>query len=225
MARALASEGHGRTWSGHHHYHHQHHHQQSQHSSRRAALLDEAFLRRRIALQVLLHAPDAIDAFILGSPSTPFDPELVEWMRGAAASGRASHGDVHRLRRGQDREPLPAAHEAQQPTSSSSRAIIVTHRGIPDASHALAALLAPRAVTPTAATRTASPARITRRSSSRSFRNASIVTYVTAVGRVAAVGGAESTFQPICVLCGGLHSRTRLDHPYPTLRPTIAIAG
>lgn len=36
-----------------------------------------------LALQVLLHAPSALDAYVLGSPSVPFDPEILDWLRAA----------------------------------------------------------------------------------------------------------------------------------------------
>ena len=36
-----------------------------------------------LALQVLLRAPSAVDAFILGSPSVPFDPEILQWLEEA----------------------------------------------------------------------------------------------------------------------------------------------
>ena len=109
----------------------------------RRALLGASY-SASVALQLLLRSPTAIDDFILGSPSIPFDPELLEWLTearvplAAAADARAgafiAYGAL-------EREDGPA-----QPSAGSGNTCRVAnvHRGIPDASHALAELLQDR---------------------------------------------------------------------------------
>ena len=97
-----------------------------------------------LALQTMLHAPGAVDAFILGSPSMPFDPELVDWLRDAPLS--AAKPAVFIAYGALEREPPPAPQEPQQavpgtPFTADRRNV---HRDIPDASHALADLLRSR---------------------------------------------------------------------------------
>jgi pimeloyl-ACP methyl ester carboxylesterase len=99
-----------------------------------------------LALQVLLHDPEAVDAFILGSPSTPFDPELVTWLHDAPVPTSLAPPAAFVAYGASEREPPPPAGEAQTatpgvPFTSDHRNV---HRQIPDASHALAALLRAR---------------------------------------------------------------------------------
>ena len=121
---------------------------------------------------MLLRAPHhVLDAYVLGSPSVPFDPELLEWLTAPNtalttpntalidASGAvrpAQHGAHHAQHDAagavrpagvfvaygeREREPPPPP-DAPATQWTSLRANV--HRGIPEASHQLAAVLRAR---------------------------------------------------------------------------------
>lgn len=114
-----------------------------------------------LALQILLHAPGALDAYILGSPSVPFDPEILDWLRAAkpppqtaSAGGAATTDDADAARPSAgafiaygalEREEAPPEAETaagvKVPLTSHAANV---HRGIPDCAHALASLLRER---------------------------------------------------------------------------------
>ena len=114
----------------------------------RRALLGSSYTAV-LALQVLLHAPTAVDAYILGSPSVPFDPEIMEWLRKAPPPCRAPSAEsasapatgafiaVGAL----EREDAPPADAAAGALTSVPANV---NRGIPDMAHELAALLRER---------------------------------------------------------------------------------
>jgi len=114
---------------------------------------------------VLLRAPHhVLDAYVLGSPSVPFDPELLEWLTtpdtalndASGAVRPAQHGAHHAQHDAsgavrpagvfvaygeREREPPPPP-DAPATQWTSLRANV--HRGIPEASHQLAAVLRAR---------------------------------------------------------------------------------
>ena len=114
---------------------------------------------------MLLHAPHhVLDAYVLGSPSVPFDPELLEWLTtpntalidASGAVRPAQHGAHHAQHDAsgavrpagvfvaygeREREPPPPP-DAPATQWTSLRANV--HRGIPEASHQLAAVLRAR---------------------------------------------------------------------------------
>jgi hypothetical protein len=96
---------------------------------------------------VLLRAPHhVLDAYVLGSASVPFDPELLEWLTTPNtalidASGAVRPAGVYIAYGEREREPPPPPDEpATQLTSLRAN----VHRGIPEASHQLAAALRAR---------------------------------------------------------------------------------
>ena len=114
---------------------------------------------------MLLRAPHhVLDAYVLGSPSVPFDPELLEWLTtpdtalidASGAVRPAQHGAHHAQHDAagavrpagvfvaygeREREPPPPP-DAPATQWTSLRANV--HRGIPEASHQLAAVLRTR---------------------------------------------------------------------------------
>ena len=114
---------------------------------------------------MLLRAPHhVLDAYVLGSPSVPFDPELLEWLTtpdtalidASGAVRPAQHGAHHAQHDAsgavrpagvfvaygeREREPPPPP-DAPATQWTSLRANV--HRGIPEASHQLAAVLRAR---------------------------------------------------------------------------------
>ena len=103
-----------------------------------------------LALQVLLHAPDAVDAFILGSPSVPFDPEIMNWLeKGKPRSADAPRAGAFIAVGALEREETPPGDVSQPPPKGGARLTTVAanvHRSIPDMAHALANLLRARGV-------------------------------------------------------------------------------
>ena len=110
-----------------------------------------------LALQVFLHenAPGAQRAMrttnlILGSPSLPFDPELIEQLRAMPTAEKATDESCAALIAygALEREPPPPADSPQVPTPgvpfTGDRRNV--HRHIPDAAHELADVLAARGV-------------------------------------------------------------------------------
>ena len=96
---------------------------------------------------MLLRAPHhVLDAYVLGSASVPFDPELLEWLTTPNtalidASGAVRPAGVYIAYGEREREPPPPPDEpATQLTSLRAN----VHRGIPEASHQLAAALRAR---------------------------------------------------------------------------------
>ena len=96
---------------------------------------------------MLLRAPHhVLDAYVLGSASVPFDPELLEWLTTPNtalidASGAVRPAGVYIAYGEREREPPPPPDEpAAQLTSLRAN----VHRGIPEASHQLAAALRAR---------------------------------------------------------------------------------
>ena len=93
-----------------------------------------------VALQVLYWQPTAIDAYILGSPSTPFDPEFVDWLSKAEDATCASKGAFICYGAYESEPPAPADQKPTpgKPFTSDYRNV---HRYIPDASSTLAKVL------------------------------------------------------------------------------------
>ena len=96
---------------------------------------------------MLLRAPHhVLDAYVLGSASVPFDPELLEWLTTPNtalidASGAVRPAGVYIAYGEREREPPPPPDEpATQLTSLRAN----VHRGSPVASHQLAAVLRAR---------------------------------------------------------------------------------
>ena len=110
----------------------------------RRALLGASY-SSTLALQVLLASPAAVDAYILGSPSVPFDPVILEWLREApppahrAPGAFIAYGAVER-----EEPPPPPSSAGEQPRYTCLPANV--HHRIPDASHELAAVLRVRGV-------------------------------------------------------------------------------
>ena len=114
-------------------------------------------------MQVLLRAPHhVLDAYVLGSASVPFDPEILEWLAApntalidpeilewlaapntalADASGAVRPAGVYVAYGEREREPPPPP-DAPATQLTSLRANV--HRGIPVTSHQLAAVLRAR---------------------------------------------------------------------------------
>ena len=91
-----------------------------------------------LALQVLLHRPATFTDFILGSPSVPFDPEILEPLtqmeRRAETGAFIVSGALER--------------EEQEPPAGRNTSFIANvHRDIPRAAHDLARVLRGRAIT------------------------------------------------------------------------------
>lgn len=99
-----------------------------------------------LALQVLLHAPDAIDAYILGSPSLPFDPELRLWLEQSPLTSLVPAPAAFIACGALEREEAAAGEviTEDRPGQRCSNKLANVHRRIPDASHELAALLRQR---------------------------------------------------------------------------------
>ena len=95
-----------------------------------------------LALQVLLASPAATDAFILGSPSVPFDPVILDTLRAAPAPQSPSKAPSAFIAYGElEREsPPPPPSSDGEPARLTSRLANV-HYGIPDAAHELARVL------------------------------------------------------------------------------------
>ena len=117
----------------------------------RRALLGSSY-SAVLALQVLLCAPASVDAFILGSPSVPFDPEILEWLRWLdvpwsrwpnTASEPTDQPGVFVAYGALEREPPPPSDQPQRPEPgfgfSHDRRNV--HRHIPDQCEVLAAKL------------------------------------------------------------------------------------
>ena len=114
-------------------------------------------------MQVLLRAPHhVLDAYVLGSASVPFDPEILEWLAAPNtalidpeilewlavpntalidASGAVRPAGVYVAYGEREREPPPPP-DAPATQLTSLRANV--HRGIPVTSHQLAAVLRAR---------------------------------------------------------------------------------
>lgn len=126
-----------------------------------------------LALQIMLHAPGTLDAYILGSPSVPFDPEILDWLKaakkdpprasgagsapadvsGAEAAGSEPMSDTAAAPPAgafiaygalEREEPPPAAGPGGGNKAALTSNAANVHRGIPDYSHALASLLRER---------------------------------------------------------------------------------
>lgn len=110
----------------------------------RRALLGASY-SSTLALQVLLASPASVDAYILGSPSVPFDPIILEWLREApppphgAPAAFIAYGALER------EEPPPPPSSADEPPRYTLLPANVHYR-IPDGSHELAAVLHERGV-------------------------------------------------------------------------------
>lgn len=96
---------------------------------------------------MLLRSPHhVLDAYVLGSASVPLDPELLEWLTTTNtapidASGAVRPTGVYVAYGELEREPPPPP-DAPATQLTSLRANV--HRGIPEASHQLAAALRAR---------------------------------------------------------------------------------
>lgn len=110
----------------------------------RRALLGASY-SSTLALQVLLASPEAVDAYILGSPSVPFDPIILEWLREAPASAHRApaafiaYGAL-------EREEPPSPPSSPDAPPRYTRLPANVHYRIPDGSHELAAVLRERGV-------------------------------------------------------------------------------
>jgi hypothetical protein len=90
-----------------------------------------------LALQTLYHAPGAVDSYILGSPSVPFDPIILEWLGDTSHTlgATAHHRTAAFIAFGaQEREETP-------PDGKLTQRLQNVHHGIPDGASRLADIL------------------------------------------------------------------------------------
>lgn len=118
-------------------------------SPTRRALLGASY-SACLALQTLLIAPTSIDAYILGSPSVPFDPELLAWLSEAPIVKQSACAPGAFIAYGAlEREPELESELESQPAGTTQRRttkLANVHFGIPAGSHDLASTLRERGV-------------------------------------------------------------------------------
>ena len=96
-----------------------------------------------MALQVLLRRPDAFDDLVLGSPSVPFDPEILQPLATLEREPPAARPVGAFVAIGaEEREPAEEGLEEGRLCSRPGN----VHRGIPDGAHELARVLRDRRV-------------------------------------------------------------------------------